>query len=1015
MEVRLLSLALTSLAAIASADAAAAHQAAPSILAGAGEGAAPLGAVPPEPVPTDIQADTGQLGLGTQVTHSGNVHVIDAGTRAGANLFHSFSRFDLGQGDFARWVHSAGDPAGIRIIVNRVTGGDPSGIFGTIDSTALPNADFFFINPAGIVFGHGAQVNIAAAAHFSSAQELRFADGTAFTIAAPGGSTFSVAAPAAFGFVGSQGDIKVAGTGPLFTGATDVSLVAANIALRQAHIEAGSVQVAAVGGAAAIMPIGSLPLGPLAGRIDIGGGQAPSDIGRFDTAMVAKGARGVRLAAGILQADRASITAPRLAIAATEANLVRSVISSDQSATGEAGNISMGGRTLRLDSSQIKSNTTGPGPGGLIELAFSDIALSGSARITSIAGEECFEPPCGAQTGDAGNIVVRADRLTMIGDPDQESPAIRSDTHGTGAAGTITLHVSEIVLDAASISSGTTGSGAGGMIGISADTLALRNGRVSTNTEGPGAGGSISLAIRRSLSLDGARISSNSFLGDSGTGGTITIQAPQVRLTNASTLLTETFGRGDAGSIAIVGDDMAVSGASAISSSTRGRGAGGSLAIDVDRITISGSFVDASSGNTLDGGDAGKAGSITIRADDRLTLEAEEADGLTIHSLISSNTVTAADAGSITVDAGFLLMDNSMLSSETGSDGQAGTILVEAGGVHMRKAAAISTTSRIVPGCEGCDETPTGNGGLIRIAVDGSMTLESGSQVLSSTEALGDAGEIQIESAALLLRGGRISTSTGAGSSGRAGVISIAAPRVEILDAGSIESISRNANRAGGIIIAGEDVLLGGELSRISSSNEAPGDGDAGSLTISALNISLAQGARLTSSSASGAAGDVTLLLPEDGLLRLESTSSPSIISTSSGPGTGGRIIIANPRAIISNGGSILALGEEGGANVLIGARYFINSSDEINRVAVDGNFLLEAAAYDVSAGTVNRDLSVIDASGVLRGQCAAVRATGSLSQLIVRPIGPYGSRLQGARPEAGMLRGEESLRPGCS
>ena len=116
------------------------------------------------------------------------------------------------------------------------------------------------------------------------------------------------------------------------------------------------------------------------------------------------------------------------------------------------------------------------------------------------------------------------------------------------------------------------------------------------------------------------------------------------------------------------------------------------------------------------------------------------------------------------------------------------------------------------------------------------------------------------------------------------------------------------------------------------------------------------------------------------------------MITTSSGPGTGGRITIAAPRAIISNGGTILALGESGGANVQIQTISSSARPTGPNRVAVDGSFLLEAQVGDVSRGTVERDLSVIDASGVLRGQCAAVRATGQVSQLVVRPVGPYGA-----------------------
>jgi hypothetical protein len=122
----------------------------------------------------------------------------------------------------------------------------------------------------------------------------------------------------------------------------------------------------------------------------------------------------------------------------------------------------------------------------------------------------------------------------------------------------------------------------------------------------------------------------------------------------------------------------------------------------------------------------------------------------------------------------------------------------------------------------------------------------------------------------------------------------------------------------------------------------------------------------------------------------VSTADAPGTIQTSSGVGTGGRITIASPLAIASNGGSILALGQQRGANVAIRAKYFINSSDRLNTVAVDGEFHLVAGLYDVSAGTVSRDLSVLDASKVLRGQCPVARATGQVSQLVTRQVGPY-------------------------
>jgi hypothetical protein len=58
--------------------------------------------------------------------------------------------------------------------------------------------------------------------------------------------------------------------------------------------------------------------------------------------------------------------------------------------------------------------------------------------------------------------------------------------------------------------------------------------------------------------------------------------------------------------------------------------------------------------------------------------------------------------------------------------------------------------------------------------------------------------------------------------------------------------------------------------------------------------------------------------------------------------------------------------------------------------VAVDGEFKIVAGLYDLSSGAVSRDLSVLDASKVMRGQCPAARSTGQVSQLITRPVGPY-------------------------
>src|SRR5262245_48545381 len=73
------------------------------------------------------------------------------GTTLGRNLFHSFSRFDVGPGQ--RVTFTGERP--ILNIIGRITGGR-STIAGTVEST-VPGGNLFLLNPAGILFREGAQ------------------------------------------------------------------------------------------------------------------------------------------------------------------------------------------------------------------------------------------------------------------------------------------------------------------------------------------------------------------------------------------------------------------------------------------------------------------------------------------------------------------------------------------------------------------------------------------------------------------------------------------------------------------------------------------------------------------------------------------------------------------------------------------------------------------------------------------------------------------------------------------
>ena len=98
-------------------------------------------------------------GTGTIVTPEGDRFNIEGGQLSGddANLFHSFEEFGLSEGQIANFIANPH----LENILGRVTGGHASYINGLIQVSG-GDANLFLMNPAGMVFGPDAALNVPA-------------------------------------------------------------------------------------------------------------------------------------------------------------------------------------------------------------------------------------------------------------------------------------------------------------------------------------------------------------------------------------------------------------------------------------------------------------------------------------------------------------------------------------------------------------------------------------------------------------------------------------------------------------------------------------------------------------------------------------------------------------------------------------------------------------------------------------------------------------------------------------
>ncbi|MBO9999533.1 MAG: filamentous hemagglutinin N-terminal domain-containing protein, partial [Cyanobacteria bacterium SID2] len=876
---------------------------------------------------------------------------IDGGAIRGENLFHSFQEFNIEEGHTVNFS----DPGSIENILTRVTGNNPSNILGTLGT--LGNANFFLINPNGIVFGPNAQLNVGGSFLASTANSLVFANGYQFSATNPATPPLlTIDIPLGVQFGTNPGSI-----------------------VNQSKITENSIGLQGKMGET---------LGFLGGQIVLEGGEVAVEGGRVEIGSVASFST-----VNLTPTDTGYVlnyedVRDFQDIQLSEASII------DVSGEGSGDLQLQGNRIILTEASGIIANTTGAQPGGTLfvrgveSVELNDSVIFSNVELDAIERGADIEIETGrlsiddgwvvAQTvgsGDAGNLTVRAtESIEVIGvvpriqRPSELTAVARSNAMGN--SGNVLLETPYLlILDGAQVSSASFGEGNAGNLTVRSSNVELigttEDGEISsslTASSRSGIGGRLTIDTERLLIRDGAQV----FTGTSGAGngGSLTVNASDIQIISGavngdrapSGLRTDTSGLENAGDLIINTQTLLLSNGAQSGTGTFGDGNGGNLTVTASESVEVVGYGEGAGSSILstqsDGNATGNAGNLTIN-----TPQLRVTDG----GRIFAGTFGSGNGGRLTVNAsesihitGIAEAGNavSLLSSGTRGSGKAGDVEI------ITPQLSVIDGGRIT-----ADTINSGNGGQLNIyasefvhAIGSSADNQFASLLSTQTNATGNAGNLTIETQQLLVRDG---AQIGAGTfgEGNGGNLSIAATDW-------VRGIGTSTN--------------GQSVSLIFTTSE--GTREAGNLTINTSQFLLQDGAQVSAATSNaGAGGRLTVNAIESvQLLGISSNDQfPSaLLTASNGTGNAGNVTVTTPELIIGNNAQISASvsGTGRGGDISINAAASVEIFGPANSDRLNGIFAVSEGNGD--AGNVHietdrltlRDRSGLSVSGVFSG-----------------------------------------------
>jgi len=549
----------------------------------------------------------------------GRTFTVTGGDRAGSNLFHSFREFSVPTGGEVFFDQA---PA-VQTIFSRVTGGQRSTIDGLLRANG--SASLFLLNPAGILFGPNAALNLGGSFIASTADAIQFSDRTEFSAVQPQATPLlTVSSPIGLQFGRNPGEIRN----------QSQTLGATNIEGLQGQPD----RTLALIGGPVVLAGGYLTL--LGGRAELG------SVGANGLVQLTPIAQGwtfgydtVNTFQNITLTDQATVNASsnqtpgEIRLRGQTITLTEDARLTAVTETGQGGTISLqGDRVLIEGGSQVITSTFGSGTGGNLNVEAQTVELVGALllpddQVQSSGLFASVEPLISRGTGNGGNLSIRADRLII-----REGAQAAVSTFDSGTAGNLTVQANDILLDGfqvrntdvpipSGLFAGTdlNSTGQGGNLLIETDRLTIRNGaeaQVSTlgqgdagnltvrareaitliggtpdgqfpsallavaglvgvSTEAEGRGGDLRVETGKLVLQDGAEMTVSATERSRGAGN-LEIHAPQIELSNRSALRAETAA-GDRGNLTISSQDLRLRQGSNLTVNATGSATGGNL------------------------------------------------------------------------------------------------------------------------------------------------------------------------------------------------------------------------------------------------------------------------------------------------------------------------------------------------------------------------------------------------------------------------------------------------------